>query len=86
MTPAELGRFVREEVPRIREDHLVGHYRSLDIHDLLSALDCAMDLLREAEKILTYFEEDRKLYSGDEKHLATLRLVLGEGGEGETNA
>jgi hypothetical protein len=99
MNAAELGRFVREEVPQWKLDaewpSLHADQDSGRIIAMAAALDCAMELLREIASdldwALDYVPEGMSRKNQAEpaklrecrKRLATLRLVLGEGGEGE---
>ena len=95
MMPAELGRFLRERFPDIRACLNAGLIGKSDMSDVSAALDCAMEVLREIASdlgwALDYVPEGMSRKNQAEpaklreckKRLATLRLVLGEGGEGE---
>jgi len=77
MTAAELGRFVREELPHLRDTVKLPLTRQL-----LDTLDCAMGMLREAKGHLfffqEFFQEKGEHYLDVDEFLATLGLVLGE--------
>lgn len=92
MKPVELGRFVREEVPKAMEaaHRHAPSVKSLGARALLDALDCAMELLREAAMKLDAYGCDCGAWKmrGDSHEMecpastvATLRLVLGESRE-----
>ena len=79
MNAAELGRFVRERFPDIRACLNAGLLPKSDMPDLLSALDCAMGVLRQCYDAMEHSGGPGWNPPGELE--ATLRLVLGEEGK-----
>lgn len=84
MTPAELGRFVREDLPKARAAAArnAPSMQSVGARLLLDAVNTTIGLLQEA---LDQSDPTTDPWHPEKRDrlLATLRLVLGEGGEGE---
>ena len=90
MTSAELGRFMREVTPGLRNEARKGVRLQIeaakDMEVLLFALDCAMGLIQRSLQIVDAGLLNEAVLgvvaSKKAEELATtLRLVLGEGGE-----